>query len=471
MILPNGPKISGTFPIFRQFKLIFRPLKYLEDYAQSYGDIFKIGGETAPPFVYISNPEGIKQVLTADPDLFEVGKGNRILRFLLGDKSLILMDGNAHQRQRQLMMPPFHGDRLRNYSQLIWDITQKLTDQWEMGKPFPIRCTMQEITLQVILQVVFGVYQKERDLAVGTARDLAVGATRSQQLRQLITSLLDSFDTPISSSMIFFRFLQKDWGAWSPWGRFLRLKQRIKQLIYAEIGERRAKMQYMASFQSDYTDILSLLLLARDENGQEMTDEELHDNLISLLLAGHETTASALVWALYWVNQLPEVRNKLLEELNSLGKNPAPLEIAKLPYLSAVCSETLRIYPIIPNAFVRVAKSPIEIMGYQFPAGSALALSIYLLHQREDLYPEPKQFKPERFLEKQYSAYEYLPFGGSNRRCLGSALALLEMKLVLANIVSRFELKLTNKRPVKPVRRGLTFAPPGNMKMIVSNYR
>ena len=463
MILPNGPKISGTFQIFRRFKLIFRPLNYLEDYAQSYGDIFKIGGETSPPFVYISNPEGIKQVLTADPELFAVGKGNGILRFLLGDKSLILMDGHAHQRQRQLMMPPFHGDRLRNYSQLIWDIAQQVTDQWEMDKLFPIRSTMQEITLQVILKVVFGVYQEERDLAVG--------ATRSQHLRQLITSLLDSFDTPISSSMIFFRFLQKDWGAWSPWGRFLRLKQQIKQLIYQEIGERRTKMQDMVSFQSDYTDILSLLLLARDEAGQQMTDEELHDNLISLLLAGHETTASALVWALYWVYQLPEVRYKLFEELNCLGENPDPLEIAKLPYLSAVCAETLRIYPVVPAAFIRVPKSPIEIMGYQLPAGSALALSIYLLHQREDLYPEPKEFKPERFLERKYSAYEYLPFGGSNRRCLGSALALLEMKLVLANIVSRFELKLTHNRPVKPVRRGLTFSPPGNMKMIANTYR
>ena len=452
MTLPNGPKTPRILRIFRRFKLIFRPLEYLEDYAQSYGDIFKIGGETSPPFVYISNPEGIKQVLTAEPELFAVGRGNRILRFLLGDNSLILMDGNAHQRQRQLMMPPFHGECLRNSSQLIWDITKQLTAQWEMGKPFPIRGTMQDITLRVILQVVFGIHQEER----------------TQQLRHLITSLLNSFDTPITSSMIYFSFLQKDWGAWSPWGRFLRVKQELKRLIYAEIAERRAKMPDMTSFMSDYPELLSLLLLARDEDGQEMTDEELHDNLMSLLIAGHETTASALVWALYWVNSIPEVRDKLLEELERLGDNPAPIEIAKLPYLSAVCSETLRIYPVVPAAFIRVPKSSIEIMGYQFPAGSALALSIYLLHQREDLYPQPKQFKPERFIERQYSPYEYLPFGGSNRRCIGSALALLEMKLVLANIVSRFELKLLNNRPVKPVRRGLTFAPPGKMRMVAN---
>jgi cytochrome P450 len=311
---------------------------------------------------------------------------------------------------------------------------------------------MQEITLRVIFQVVFGLNQGERE----------------QQLRPLITSLLNSFDTPLTSSLIFFPFLQKDWGAWSPWGRFLRLKQEIKKLIYAEIKERRDKISDLASFQSDNLDILSLLLLAKDEDGQGMTDEELHDNLISLLIAGHETTASALVWALYWINYIPEIRNKLLEELQCLGENTAPRDIVRLPYLNAVCAETLRIYPVVPAAFIRVPKSAIEIMGYQFPAGSALALSIYLLHQREDLYPQPKQFKPERFLERQYSAYEYLPFGGSNRRCLGSALALLEMKLVLANIVSRFELKLLNNRPIKPTRRGLTFAPPGKMQMVVN---
>lgn len=450
MTLPNGPKTPKKLRIFRLLKLIFRPLQYLDDYSQRYGDIFKIGGETSPPFVYISNPEGIKQVLTADPALFAVGKGNRILRFLLGDNSLILKDGNTHQRQRQLMMPPFHGDRLRNYSQLIWDITTEVTNQWEMGKPFAIRETTQEITLRVILQVVFGIDQEER----------------SQQLRQLITSLLDSFDTPITSSLIFFSFLQKDWGAWSPWGRFLRLKQQIKAVIYAEIEERRAKMQDIASFQTNYTDILSLLMSAKYEDGQTMTDEELHDNLMSLLIAGHETTASALVWALYWVTYLPEVHHQLRLELEQLGDNPTPMEIAKLPYLSAVCAETLRIYPIVPAAFLRVPQSSLEIMGYTFPAGSALALSVYLLHQREDLYPQPKQFKPERFMERQYSAYEYLPFGGSNRRCIGSALALLEMKLVLANIVSHFELKLLHNRPVQPVRRGLTFAPPGKMKII-----
>lgn len=449
MTLPNGPKTSGIKNFLRRVKLVFRPLKYLDDNAQIYGDIFAVGGETFPPFVYISNPEGIKQVLTAEPEKFTVGKGNRILRFLLGDNSLILMDGKAHQSKRQLMMPSFHGEHLRSYSQAIWDITQQITDNWQLGKPFPIRHTTQEITLQVILKVVFGLSEGER----------------GQKLAQLITALLNTFDNTITSSLIFFPFLQKDWGKWSPWGRFLILKKQIKELIYTEIEKRRSQISEATSSHLDHPDILSLLLLAKDEDGQQMSNEELHDNLISLLTAGHETTASALVWALYWLDYIPEVRDKLRAEIANLGGNPDPWEIARLPYLSAICAETLRIYPIVPSTFIRVPQSPIEIMGYQFPAGSALALSIYLLHQREDLYPQPKQFKPSRFLERQYSAYEYLPFGGSNRRCMGSALALLEMKLVIASIVSRFDLKLVNRRPVHPIRRGLTFAPP-NIKTI-----
>ncbi len=449
MKLTNGPRTPKSLRILRTLKLIFRPLEYLDNYAQRYGDIFKIGGEKSPPFVYVSNPEAIKEIFTADPELFEIGKGNGILRFLLGDNSLILLDGDRHQRQRRLLMPPFHGDRMRVYSQLICDITEQVTAQWTQGEPFVVRLSMQEITLRVILQAVFGLHEGQR----------------FDQLRQLLSSILDSFGSPLSSSLLFFPSLQRDWGPLSPWGYFLRLKQQVKQLIYDEIRERREQGDLSR------TDILSLLMSAHDEEGQPMTDEELHDELMTLLIAGHETTASAMVWALYWIQYLPEVQDKLLHELDTLGEGADPMEISRLPYLTAVCQETLRIYPIVASTFIRVLKSPMQLMGYQFEAGTAFLPSVYLTHQREDLYPEPKRFKPERFLERQYSAYEYLPFGGSNRRCIGSALAQLEMKLVLATIVSRFQLALTNNRPVKPVRRGLTIAPPGNMRMVVTQLR
>ncbi|HEY9666914.1 MAG TPA: cytochrome P450 [Coleofasciculaceae cyanobacterium] len=430
-------------------KLIFRPLDYLDNYAQRYGDIFKIGGETSPPFVYVSNPEAIQEIFTADPEQFDIGRGNGILRFMLGDNSLILLDGEYHERQRKLLMPPFHGDRLRTYSQLICDVTEKVTQEWTPGKPFLVRPYTQEITLRVILQAVFGLDQ----------------GPRYQQLRQLLSSMLETMGTPLASSVLFFGWLRKDWGPLSPWGRFLRIKQQVKQLIYDEIRERRESGDFSGS------DILTLMMSARDEEGQPMMDEELHDELMTLLIAGHETTASALVWALYWVHYLPEVHDKLLHELNTLGDAADPMNIARLPYLHAIYQETLRIYPVVPSAFVRVLRSPMELVGYQFPAGTALLCSSYLTHQRPDIYPEPQRFKPERFLEKQYSPYEYFPFGGGNRRCLGAALAQLEIKLALTTIVSRFELALSDNRPIKPVRRGLTFAPPGNMRMVVKQHR
>lgn len=236
-------------------------------------------------------------------------------------------------------------------------------------------------------------------------------------------------------------------------------------MLIAEIQARRGETQAALTARDD---ILSLLLQARDEAGQAMTDEELRDELITLLFAGHETTASALAWAFYWIDHLPEVREKLHKELDTLGADADPSAIARLPYLSAVCSETLRIYPIAITPFPRILKSPMEIMGYQFDKGTILLPSIYLTHQREDIYPEPKRFKPERFLERQFSPYEYLPFGGSNRRCIGAAFALLEMKLVLSTILSRYEVKLVGDRPIKPTRRGVTVAPPANMRMMVT---
>lgn len=308
---------------------------------------------------------------------------------------------------------------------------------------------MQEISLRVILSAVFGLGE----------------SPRYEQLRNLLSSMLDAFDSPFSSMLLFYRFLQRDLGSYSPWGRFLHQKQQIGQLLYAEIAERRA--------QADPTreDVLSLLLSARDEVGQPMSDTELHDELLTLLFAGHETTASTLAWALYWIDYLPEVQDKLLAELKDLGPYSDPDAIARLPYLNAVCQETLRIYPIAINAFPRIVKQPMELLDYQLEPGTIIIPSIYLTHQREDLYPEPKQFRPERFLERQFSLYEYLPFGGGDRRCIGLAFAQFEMKLVLATLISRLHLALVHRRPLKPVRRGLTLAPPNHLRMVVVEAR
>ncbi|MGL5877353.1 MAG: cytochrome P450, partial [Xenococcaceae cyanobacterium] len=313
------------------------------------------------------------------------------------------------------------------------------------GKPFSVRSTMQEISLQVILNVVFGLHS----------------GNRYQQLQTVLSEMLETIGSPLSSTLIFFRSLQKDLGKWSPWGRFLRMRGEIDRLLFAEIEERRN------SKDTERDDILSMLLAARDENGQPMTDAELKDQLLTLLFAGHETTASALAWSLYWLDRLPEVRHKLLQELKTIEVTDDVIAATKLPYLTAISQESLRIYPIAINGFPRIVQKPIEIMGYKFEPGTALIPSIYLLHQKEYLYPEPKKFKPERFLERQFSQYEYIPFGGGDRFCIGYAFAQFEMKIVLATIFSQCELTLVNKRPVKPSRRGLTLAPPGSMKMML----
>ncbi|NJK37625.1 MAG: cytochrome P450 [Oscillatoriales cyanobacterium RM2_1_1] len=442
MQLPNGPKTPRWL---RMVKLTTRPLDYLEDYYQRYGDFIWIGGG-ARPAIYLCHPEAVQAVFNAPPGQFQMNRGGgQVLEMLLGDYSLLLLDGDRHQRQRKLLMPPFQGERLRTYSQLIVQITQTVMAQTPQNTPVPVRAVTQDITLNVILNLVFGLNQGQR----------------YDQLKKLLSTLLDLIGSPLGAALIFFPQLQKDWGGWSPWGQFIRQKQQVDTLIYQEIQERRQQPE------SSGNDILSLLLAARDEAGQPMTPQELRDELITLLVAGHETTASALAWGIYWVNHLPEVGEKLRQEWVRLDGSSDLEAINRLPYLTAVCQEILRIYPIALMTGVRRLTAPLQVMQYQFEAGTVLFPSVYLVHQRQDLYPNPKQFRPERFLERQFSPAEYLPFGGGHRRCIGSALAMMEMKLVLATLFTHWNLSLTDSRPLKPVRRGLTIAPPSSLKMVV----
>lgn len=442
--LPDGPQIPRWL---RMIKFITQPVKYVDDFAQIYGDTFTIRSSSSDNhLVYFSQPQALEQIFTADSSHFEVGRGNTGLRFLLGDRSFMLADGDRHQRQRQLLAPPFHGERMRAYGEEIREITRQVTNEWQIGKPFKIRESMQEITLRVILRVVFGLNDGQL----------------FEELRRSLSDLLDFITSPIMSSAFFFQFMQKDFGAWSPWGWVLQQRQKIDRLIYALLRERRAEPE------QNRQDILSLMMAARYDDGQGMSDEELHDELMTLLVAGHETTASALTWAFYWIDRLPEVREKLLQELNTIGVNYDLSSVAKLPYLTAVCQETLRLYPIVMTAFPRIVKTPITIMGYELREGTVIIPSIYLAHHREEVYPQSKQFKPERFLGRQYSPYEYLPFGGGNRRCIGMAFAQYEMKIVLATVLSEFQVSLVNKRPVRPVRRGLTLAAPAGMRMVAT---
>lgn len=452
----NGPPIT---PRWKRrlwgLRFLFRPLETLEARSKAYGDNYRVTQPDAKPaLVYFSSPDALEAIFTAKPEQLGAGRSNQILATLLGEQGIVLLEGAAHQRQRQLLMPPFHGDRMRAYAGVIRQITQQTTEPWAVGTTFAVRPLMQSISLQVILKAVFGLESGDR----------------YRQLQQTLGEMLDGFGSPFGAMFLFYRFLQKDWGAWSPWGRFLRLRQQVDQLIYAEIAERRQQPD------TSRTDILALLMAARDEAGQPLSDVELRDELVTLLFAGHETTASALAWALYWIVSLPNVRTKLLAELDTLTAthpdgNPDAMTVARLPYLSAVCQETLRLYPIAISAFPRVVKQPMEVAGYLLEPGTVIMPSIYLAHHRTAVYPEPKQFRPERFLERQYSPYEYLPFGGGERRCIGSAFALFEMKLVLFELLSGWELQLINQRPIRAMRRGLTVAPSNHLRLRVSGKR
>jgi cytochrome P450 len=424
-------------------------MSFMEACTKRYGDIFTL--QLSRPVVFVSNPAAMQQMLTSDTKEFEAPSDwNTPFEPMLGKNSVITLSGKAHQRQRQLMMPSFHGDRMRTYGQVIGDITEEISSQWQIDKPFSARSAMQAITMRVIMQAVFGLYE----------------GSRAQELEEVLSLMLDEGgQSPARALILYFPALQRDLGPLTPWGKFLRRRERVNQMLYAEIRERREQPD------SSRTDVLSLLMAAKDEANQPMTDQELRDELMTLLVAGHETTATALTWALYWIHKLPGVREKLLEELDTLGDNPDPSTIFKLPYLNAVCCETLRIYPVAMLTFTRVVRTPVSLSGHELEPGTLVMGSIYLTHQREDLYPQPKQFNPERFLKRQFSAYEYLPFGGGVRRCIGMAFAQFEMKVVLATILSRWELALVDDGDVRPKRRGMVSGPNRSIQIVVKGQR
>ncbi|MGB3758533.1 MAG: cytochrome P450 [Rivularia sp. (in: cyanobacteria)] len=424
------------------------PIEFQKKYSQKYGDIFTMQLSGIGFSVIISNPKAIQELFSQDSK-FDIGRANELAEPLIGKNSLMMMDGSRHRRERKLLMPAFHGEKIQVYAKQIIDITENIADKWQVGESFIVRSTMQKISLEIILQVVFGLSQGKR----------------YEQLKPLLTDWLDMTDSPLRSSMLFLKFLQKDWGNWTPWGKMRQRQRQVYDLLQAEIEEKRTKKDRTGN------DVLSLMMAVQDENGQAMSDDELKDELLTMLFAGHETTATTLSWAFYQIYQNPNIIEKLQTELENLAENPNLLEIAKLPYLSAICQETLRMYPVLPVLFPRIALAPIKIAGIEFDAETTFMPSVYLVHYREDLYPEPEKFKPERFLERQYSASEYFPFGGGSRRCLGYALAQLEMKLVLATVISKYQLACVEDKPVKIQRRGFTLAPTGGVNMVMKGKR
>lgn len=442
MPLPNRLSMPSAL---QKLEWVTNPVNYMKTAAQRFPDLFTaeiVGfGDT---LVFVHHPQALQEILSHDRKQFAAsGAENQILEPLLGNNSVILLQGERHKRRRQLLAPPLHGEPLQAYGHQIIRVTEQCFSQLP-SHTFLARTVMQQISLEVILQVVFGLEAGER----------------YRQLKQLLAAIADAFSSPLLASQLYFPFLQRDLGAWSPWGKFVRLRQQIDTLLYAEIADRRHRPEV------DRLDILSMLMNAQDETGQHLTDQELRDEMMTLLLAGHETTATALAWGLYWLHRLPDIRAKLLHELQTVGETPDPLDLVRLPYLTAVCNEVLRIHPIAMLTFPRVVQKPTELLGYSLESGTVLVGCIYLLHQRSELYPNPQQFQPERFLERQFSPYEFMPFGGGVRRCAGDAFAAFEMKLVLATVLKRYQLSLATAQPEYPRRRGVTLTPAHGVAMV-----
>ncbi len=436
--LPPGPRL----PALVQFlHLGFRPIAFLEECDRRYGTPFTLRVPARPPLVMFSDPEAIREIFTGDPERLRAGEANNLLEPMLGQHSLLLLDGPRHLRERRLMLPPFHGERMQAYGRTMREITDRSIDAWPVGRPFPIHEQTQAITLDVILRTVFG-------LDEGEVLD---------HLRERLRRLM-AFVSGTLGVLLLMPWLQRDLGPFTPGGRFTRLAREIDDILFAEIARRRADGV------AGRDDILSMLIAARDEDGRPMSDQELRDEMVTLLLAGHETTATSLAWAFHRLLGRPDVLGKLREEV---GEGPVePEQIGRLEYLDAVVKETARLNPVIVNVGRRL-QAPMRIGGHDLPAGVVASPCIYLTHRRPDLWPDPARFDPERFIGARPSPYAFFPFGGGVRRCIGAAFAAYEMKIVLAEVLARVELRAAPGYTVRTVRRTVTLAPSGGMPVVV----
>jgi len=421
----DGPPPASRMPAMLQaLRYVSDPLGFLIRLQRRYGDVFSMRFPFWGRLVYVAEPGLVKQLFTGSAEQFHAGEANAtVLEPALGPNSVLTLDEGPHMRQRKLLLPPFHGKRIDAYGELIRNATRETMESWPVGEPFALRPHTQRITLSVIMRAVFGVHDEER-------------LTRFE-------GLIERFSDRVSA-VLAFPMLRRNLGPWSPWTRFLRARAALDEFIYEEIALRRAE----AAAGEEHDDVLSLLLAARDEDGNPMSDEELRDELVTVLGAGHETTATGLAWAM----------ERLLRSPRALAALRESIAAGEDEYLDATIKETLRVRPVIVDV-ARKLTAPAEIGGYELPAGTFVMAAIAALHYREDLFPEPNEFRPERFIEEKADNYAWIPFGGGVRRCIGAAFAEYEMRIVLREFVSRAELSAPDPKPERVKVRNITLAP------------
>jgi cytochrome P450 len=418
--LPPGPRAPATVNTVR---LLRHPMEMLLEWQRRYGDVFTVSYLVFGTGVYVADPTAIREMFTGDQSDLLAGEANAPLAPFLGSNSVLVLDGPEHLRQRKLLLPPFQGSHLKNFRQVIRDVADREVASWRPGEELVLRTQMRNLTFNVICQAVFGVTEPER----------------VERLRAAFAAVVD-----MGAILFMPAIFQRDLGPFSPGRRVQRRMKRIDALLYGEIERRRAEPDL-----DERTDVLSVLLRARDEDGNAMSDAELRDELVTMLAAGHETTATALAYAFDLVYRDADVLARIRDEAASGDGNE---------YLNAVATETLRLRPVI-DAAERTLRVPQRIAGWDLPAGIRVYPAIALVHRREDLYPEPERFRPERFAEGKADSYAWLPFGGGIRRCIGAALAQAEMVEVIRIVASGFDLELLKREPDPVVMSSITMAP------------
>ncbi len=426
MELPPGPRLPA---LVQAAFVTASPYGWMVRRWRRYGDVFSSRFPIFGRVVYVADPAEVKRVFMGDPTVFHAGEANTLaLGDALGEHSLLTLDEGRHMSQRKLLLPPFHGESVRRYVEVMAEATEREVASWPLGKEIQLRPRMQAITLEVILRAVFGVRDDER---------MDLFRERIPRLGEL-TSVLN-----------WMPFFERDLGGLTPAARFRKALAAVDELIYAEIADRRG-----ADDAEERDDVLSLLLAARHEDGSPMSDIELRDELMTLLTAGHETTATGLSWAFERLLRTPRVLERLTASLDDDD------------YVDAVVKEALRVRPVIVDVARKLTRDT-EVAGWQLPAGTLVLPAIAVLHARPDLYESPEQFRPERFLDGGAESYAWIPFGGGVRRCIGASFAQVEMRTVLREVLRRVRLRAPSQRPERGVIRHVTVVPGRGCRAIV----
>jgi cytochrome P450 family 135 len=429
-MLPPEPKSS---PLVQTLKWSFRPLPFMQECREKFGDSFSVKFISFErPMVMISDPAAIKALYTERAHGLPPGR-EVVLTPVLGERSVLVIEGADHLAHRKVMLPPFHGERMRSYEPVVTELVDAEIDSWPLGDEFAIHPRMQAITLEVILRVVFGVAE----------------GPRLEQLRVVLTKVLEETSSPFTQLV---GLAARRFGGRGPWAKFEVQLRAVDELLYAEIADHRKRDDL-----DQRDDILSLLMQARFEDGEPMSDTDLRDQLMTLLLAGHETTATALAWTF----------DLLLRHPRELGRLRDSLAAGEDDYLRATISESLRLRPVVPLAGRRLA-TDLDADGLTLPAGTDVTPAIWLAHTRADVYPEPFAFRPERFLDEPPDTYAWIPFGGGVRRCLGAAFAEFEMRIALREVLTRCELHKADRRPEKIGRRNITLSPKDGTPVVLT---